>query len=228
MKKRRQRSDVPPDSIQGVSMQTLDKELSRHVEIARTKPVSVDKYGVPWVWIVSHPLWMQADHLKSFVPEGHGLVNLREAIDSTLAYEGLLMNELTRQCTSGLDARMVTRAWLLQVVYSLSDPRRVREGLVYNMLWRWFVGYQLRSEQLPEIEPFVHDLNRVSAHPHVIDIVHRSLNNGAMLHADTEEFRINRGLLHALRTQHVDLPVRLDEPVVGGLSGERGGRSMAR
>lgn len=221
MGRKRLRPDVPNDYMQGVSMQTLDKELSRHVEIARTKPVPVDRYGVPWVWIVSHPLWMAADHLKSFVPEDHPLVTLREAIDSTLAYEGLFMTELTRQCASGLDARMITRAWLLQVVYSLSDPRRVREGLVYNMLWRWFVGYLLRSEALPEVEAFVRDLNTVASHPHVIDIVHRCLNTGAMLHVDSEEFRINRGLLHALRMQHADGPVGAAGAGVG--NGGRGG-----
>jgi transposase len=228
MGKMRPKPDVPNDYMQGVSMQTLDKELSRHVEIARSKPVPVDRYGVPWVWIVSHPLWMAADHLKSFVPEDHPLVALREAIDSTLAYEGLFMNELTRQCRSGLDARMITRAWLLQVVYSLSDPRRVREGLVFNMLWRWFVGYLLRSEALPEVEAFVEDLNRVAGDPHVIDIVYRCLNTGAMLNADHEEFRINRGLLHALRTQHVEAAAAqvpaANAPI--GRPNEHGGRAM--
>ncbi|MGJ7498851.1 transposase [Variovorax sp. ZT5P49] len=186
-------------------MQTLDKELSRHVEVARTKPVPIDRYGVPWVWIVSHPLWVEVDYLKSFVPEDHALVALREAIDSTLAYEGLFMSELTTQCTSGIDARIVTRAWLLQIVYSLPDPKRVHEGLGYNMLWRWFVGYLLRSEPLPEPHTFIQDVNMVSAHPHVVDIVYRCLTNGALLNADSEEFRINRGLLHTLRAHHFDV-----------------------
>lgn len=206
MKKKKLNSNVSFELVKSVSMQTLDKELSKHVEIARTKPVPIDRYGVPWVWIVSHPLWMEVDYLKSFVPENHALVALREAIDSVLAYEGLFMNELSMQCKSGMDARMITRAWLLQIVYSLADPKRVREGLGYNMLWRWFVGYLLRSEPLPELHAFVQDINTASAHPHVVDIVYRCLGNGALLNTDTGEFNINRGLLHALRARHLDVP----------------------
>ena len=185
-------------------MQTLDKELSRHVEVARTEPVPVERYGVPWVWIVSHPLWVEVDRLQSFVPDDHALVALREAIDSTLAYEGTVLNELTRECTSGVDARVIMRAWLLQIVYSLADPKRVREGLGYNMLWRWFVGYLLRSEPLPEPRAFVQDMNKVSAHSHVVGIVFRCLANSALLQGGSEEFRINHGLLRTLRAQHLD------------------------
>lgn len=186
-------------------MQTLDKELSRHVEVARTEPVPIERYGVPWVWIVSHPLWMEVDFLKSFVPDDHALVALREAIDSTLAYEGAVLGELTLQCASGVDARVITRAWLLQIVYSLADAKRVREGLGYNMLWRWFVGYRLRSEPLPEPQAFIRDIGMISADPHAIDIVCRCLDNSALLAADTEEFCINYGLLHTLRSHHGEL-----------------------
>ncbi|KPV10984.1 hypothetical protein APR50_04440 [Variovorax paradoxus] len=206
MKKDKPRSNDALDSVKSVSMQTLDKELSRHVEIARRNPVPIDRYGVPWVWIVSHPLWMEVDYLKSFVPENHPLVALKEVIDSILAYEGVLMNEITLQCRSGMDARMITRAWLLQIAYSLADPKGVCEGLRYNMLWRWFVGYMLRSEPLPELQAFAHDINIASAHPRVIDIVHRCLTSDALLSTDTEEFKINRGLLHALMAHRDDAP----------------------
>jgi len=205
MQKRKSRSDASSSMTRSVSMQTLDKELSKHVEVARTKPVLVDRYGVPWVWIVSHPLWVEADCLKSFVPADHALVALREAIDSTLAYEGLVMSELTAQCTSGVDARMITRAWLLQIVYSLADPKRVRECLGYNMLWRWFVGYVMRSESLPEPQAFIQDMKMVSAHSRVIDIVYRCLSHDVLLNADAGEFCINHGLLRTLRAHHFEM-----------------------
>lgn len=206
MKKERAKSNDSLDLVKSVSMQTLDKELSKHVEIARSNPVPIDRYGVPWVWIVSHPLWMEVDYLKSFVPENHALVALKEVVDSALAYEGLLMTELSVQCKSGLDARMTTRAWLLQIAYSLADPKCVCEGLRYNMLWRWFVGYMLRSESLPEPQAFIHDVNLTSAHPRVIDIVHRCLTSESVLNAGSDEFNINRGLLHALRAHRRELP----------------------
>ncbi len=199
MRKRRTGAQGAHEGIESVSMQTLDKELSRHVEIARSKPVPVDRYGVPWVWIVSHPVWMAADHLKSFVPPDHPLVHLREAMDSTMVYESAFLAALAQSSASGLDGRMLMRAWLLQMVYSLPDPAKVREGLVYNMLWRWFVGYVLRSDALPDVALFVQDLNRLSRDPHAIELIHRCLASNDLLNADNDEFRINRGLLHALR-----------------------------
>lgn len=185
-------------------MHTLDKELSKHVEVARTRPVLVDRYGVPWVWIVSHSFRVEDDCLKSYAEPDHGLVALREAIDSVLAYEGLVMSELTSRCASGVDARMITRAWLLQIVYSLADPKRVRKGLVYNMLWRWFVGYSLRSEPLPELQAFVQDIKMISANPRVVDMIFRCLSDGSFLHADPAEFCINYGWLHSLRADHLE------------------------
>jgi transposase len=228
MKKKNPREKFSSGLARSVSMQTLDKELSRHVEVARTEPVPVERYGVPWVWIVSHPLWVEVDRLQSFVPDDHALVALREAIDSTLAYEGTVLNELTRECTSGVDARVIMRAWLLQIVYSLADPKRVREGLGYNMLWRWFVGFLLRSEPLPEARAFIHDIRMVSAHPQAIDIVHRCLTHGALADVDTEEFSINYGLLHTLRAHHHLEARRMEVPdPVLRTRREHGGQAVA-
>ena len=47
-----------------VGMQELDQRLSKIVEAARKKPVSVYRYGAPWVWIVSQDDW-QARSRKS-------------------------------------------------------------------------------------------------------------------------------------------------------------------
>jgi PHD/YefM family antitoxin component YafN of YafNO toxin-antitoxin module len=43
-----------------VGMQELDQRLSKIVEAARKKPVSVYRYGAPWVWIVSQDDWQGA------------------------------------------------------------------------------------------------------------------------------------------------------------------------
>lgn len=40
-----------------VGMQELDQRLSKIVEAARKKTVSVYRYGAPWVWIVSQDDW---------------------------------------------------------------------------------------------------------------------------------------------------------------------------
>ena len=66
-------------------MQELDQRLSKIVEAARKKPVSVYRYGAPWVWIVSQDDWQGAlKEVSSFIPAGHSLVLLRPQIDEVL------------------------------------------------------------------------------------------------------------------------------------------------
>ena len=52
-----------------VGMQELDQRLSKIVEAARKKPVSVYRYGAPWVWIVSQDDWQGAlKEVASYIP----------------------------------------------------------------------------------------------------------------------------------------------------------------
>ena len=68
-----------------VGMQELDQRLSKIVEAARKKPVSVYRYGAPWVWIVSQEDWQGArKEVSSYIPAGHSLVLLRPQIDEVL------------------------------------------------------------------------------------------------------------------------------------------------
>ena len=70
-----------------VGMQELDQRLSKIVEAARKKPVSVYRYGAPWVWIVSQDDWQSAlKELSSYVPPGHSLVMLRPQIEELLEF----------------------------------------------------------------------------------------------------------------------------------------------
>ncbi len=58
-------------------MQELDTRLSKIVDEARDQPVAVTRYNAPWVWIVSHNVWVDIEKLKSVVPEGHPLAEVR-------------------------------------------------------------------------------------------------------------------------------------------------------
>ncbi|MGY3255284.1 hypothetical protein ACVWWS_003438 [Pseudomonas chlororaphis] len=80
-----------------VGMQELDQRLSKIVEAARKKPVSVYRYGAPWVWIVSQDDWQGAlKEVSSYIPPGHSLVLLRPQIDALL--------DQHRDILQGLDA----------------------------------------------------------------------------------------------------------------------------
>ncbi|QTF08710.1 transposase [Brenneria izadpanahii] len=203
MKQRRSINGNLEDSIHNVSLSKLDLKLSEWVDKARKiQPVMVKRYGVPWVWLVAHPLWVEMDHLSSFIPPSHALVDLREAIDDVMAGEHDAVSKLGEKCICGVNARTVIRAWLLQILYSRTSARQVYEILTYNMLWRWFIGYDRISEKLPKAEPFIHDMDMVSTDPGALGIVCRCLANHEALHDNTGEFCINHGLLHTLRIRH--------------------------
>ena len=58
-------------AIVTVGMLELDRKLSKVLDSARRVPVSVSRYGSPWVWVVSHEAWMGQVQLTRFVPPRH-------------------------------------------------------------------------------------------------------------------------------------------------------------
>ncbi|WP_412524022.1 transposase [Brenneria populi] len=172
MKQRKSTNGEAGDNAHSVPLSQLDLKLSEWVSKARNAhPVMVKRYDVPWVWIVAHPLWTEMDRLLSFIPPKHTLLDLREAIDDAMAYDHDVMRELDAQCACGASARVVLRAWLLQILYSRGSARQVREILNYNLLWRWFVGYDRISESLPPEESFIRDMETIGTEPGALKIV---------------------------------------------------------
>lgn len=205
MKKRkpRPRSNKLAVAVNRVSMTELDEKLSEWVSTARrTGPVVVDRYDTPWACIVAYGTWLEIDYLKSYVTNpNHPLVSLRESLDDAFVYAGETLEELTKKCESGVDARVIIRAWVLQVVYSVPCATLVREDLGHNMLWRWFLGYSRASEALPDLQAFVRDLRTVSANRQVVETVHQCLMDYVATHGAARGFCVNFGLLHALQEQ---------------------------
>lgn len=209
MKKRdkQKRKPGPRSAGNRVTMTELDEKLAEWVGVARSEgPVVVDRYESPWVCIVAYPTWHEISRLKSYIPnENHPLVSLRDAIDSAFSYENEIMVEVSDKCESGVDPRIIIRAWVLQIVYSIGRAEIVREALTYNMLWRWFVGYTDAWQPLPKSEQFIQDMRMISSEPRIVDVVHRCLLNRVQECADACEFCINYGLLNTLRSHYVDV-----------------------
>ncbi len=201
-KSRRKQELLSADTFsERISMTTLDGNLSEWVSIARNQaPVIVDRYDSPWICLVSYSTWVDVDLLRSYIPgRSHALVLLRNELDGMLAYESELLQGLTQRSQSRLDSRFAIRAWVLQIIYSTTSTEQVYETMGYNMLWRWFVGYQHASEPRPDIDDFVHDIRMVSANYHIIELVYRCLNNYGYDQKGNGDFRINFSLLNALR-----------------------------
>ena len=183
-----------------VTMQELDAKLSKIVEHAREEPVAVNRYGAPWVWIVSHQAWVQADNLRALVPRSHPLVALHDLVDDALRYEHALLAELERQRDSRIEASILFKSLILQIIYSLEDEEKVHESLTYNMLFRWFVGFERFADELPCRAEFTRELHAVGTDPRAVHVVTRCLSSTYLPESGDGDFRVNRGLLHALST----------------------------
>lgn len=183
-----------------VTMQELDAKLSKIVEHAREEPVAVNRYGSPWVWIVSHQAWVQADNLRALVPRSHPLVPLHDLVEDALRYERALLADLQRQHSLVIDASTLFRCLMLQIIYSLEDAEKVHESLAYNMLFRWFVGFERFADELPARAEFTRELHTVGADPRAVRVITRCLSHTFLPETGDGDFRVNRGLLHALST----------------------------
>lgn len=118
-----------------VSMLELDRHLSQILEQARDAPVCVQRYGQPWVWLLSSDAWFQAARWAALDTGAHPLIRLREAADPLLdAWPSLALP----------DADPARRQWqriaLLVQLRALNAPQRLFDGLRFNVLYRDFVG----------------------------------------------------------------------------------------
>jgi len=108
-----------------VGMQELDQRLSKIVEAARKKPVSVYRYGAPWVWIVSQDDWQGAlKEVSSYIPPGHSLVLLRPQIDALLDQHRDILQGLDAEPGTLIAPRTVMHILLLQLLYSVPGEQQ--------------------------------------------------------------------------------------------------------
>ena len=186
-----------------VGMQELDQRLSKIVEAARKKPVSVYRYGAPWVWIVSQDDWQGAlKEVSSYIPAGHSLVLLRPQIDEVLEQHRDLL-----QAEPGMliAPQTVVQILLLQLLYSVPSEQQLHEQLNYNLLFRWFVGLEL-NQKVWSIHALQRDIASLLNNPQAVQLIQTIIGEvfcGALLHMP--EFSLNFALLHTWLARHSHL-----------------------
>jgi len=186
-----------------VGMQELDQRLSKIVEAARKKPVSVYRYGAPWVWIVSQDDWQGAlKEVSSYIPAGHSLVLLRPQIDEVLEQHRDLL-----QAAPGMAIapQTVVQILLLQLLYSVPSEQQLHEQLNYNLLFRGFVGLEL-NQKVWSIHALQRDIASLLNNPQAVQLIQTIIGDvfcGALLHMP--EFSLNFALLHTWLARHSHL-----------------------
>jgi len=186
-----------------VGMQELDQRLSKIVEAARKKPVSVYRYGAPWVWIVSQEDWQGAlKEVSSYIPPGHSLVLLRPQIDDLLGAHQDLLHDLNAAPGMLIPAQTVMHILLLQLLYSVPSEQQLYEQLNYNLLFRWFVGLGL-NQKVWSFTALSRDIATLLNEPRAVLLIQKIIGEvfcGALL--QMPEFSLNFALLHTWLGKH--------------------------
>jgi transposase len=186
-----------------VGMQELDQRLSKIVEAARKKPVSVYRYGAPWVWIVSQDDWQGAlKEVSSYIPPGHSLVLLRPQIDDLLDAHQDLLRDLNAAPGMLIPAQTVMHILLLQLLYSVPSEQQLYEQLNYNLLFRWFVGLGL-NQKVWSFTALSRDIATLLNEPRAVLLIQKIIGEvfcGALL--QMPEFSLNFALLHTWLGKH--------------------------
>ncbi|HEO1736617.1 transposase [Pseudomonas aeruginosa] len=191
------------ESYSKVGMQELDQRLSKIVEAARKKPVSVYRYGAPWVWIVSQEDWQGAlKEVSSYIPPGHCLALLKPQIESLLGEEAKVLSALAREHGMQLAPEPLIHALLLQLLYAIPSEQQLYEQLNYNLLYRWFVGLEMK-QKIWSFPVFVGDITVLLNSAEAVRIIGRII--GEVISGDLmqmPEFSLNFALLHTWQARH--------------------------
>ncbi|NVZ23780.1 transposase [Pseudomonas costantinii] len=186
-----------------VGMQELDQRLSKIVEAARKKPVSVYRYGAPWVWIVSQDDWQGAmKGVSSYVPPGHSLVALRPQIDDLFDLHREVLDGLNGVPGMLIAPPTVIHILLLQLLYSVPSEQQLYEQLNYNLLFRWFVGLDL-NQSVWSFNAFKQSIATLLDHPQAVLLIQKIIGEvfcGGLL--QMPEFSLNFALLHTWVARH--------------------------
>ena len=186
-----------------VGMQELDQRLSKIVEAARKKPVSVYRYGAPWVWIVSQDDWQGAlKEVSSYIPPGHSLVLLRPQIDELLEAHRDILHGLNAEPGMLIAPQTVMHILLLQLLYSVPSEQQLYEQLNYNLLFRWFVGLDL-NQKVWSFNVLNRDIATLLNNPRAVQLIQKIIGEvfcGALL--QMPEFSLNFALLHTWLGKH--------------------------
>ena len=82
--------------------------------------------------------------LEERVPQEHPLRAIRKSVDEILRAMGREFDGLyAKTGRPSVPPERLLRAVLLQIFYSVRSERMLMEQLIYNLLFRWFVGLEM-------------------------------------------------------------------------------------
>ncbi len=184
-----------------IGIRELKENLSAVVDSAWEHPVSVHRYGSPWVWIVSHEVWSRNTRRVEFNPAGHPLAALRDHVDRALAASQPRLHAAAIRALLRIEAPPLLRALVIQLLYGVETEAGLHEQISCNLLFRWFVGLSL-DQEIWSPQEFGQALERVLASVELVGILARSLDGAPLAPIEQATgIGLNRPLLQAWRAR---------------------------
>ena len=205
--------EIAVSAIVTVGMLELDRKLSKVLDSARRVPVSVSRYGSPWVWVVSHEAWMGQVQLTRFVPPRHpgGPARTR----------GRRAARPCRHAGAGRRAAGAARGGAVPRLHpaaavSGGQPPPSLEQIAYNLLFRWFAGLTqgLGADEEADLD---RELDLIGRRPEIVQVLHQALDDGLLTPPSW-----------AVRKRAARSPAGTGQrPLARGVAGLRGERGLA-
>lgn len=184
-----------------IGIRELKENLSAVVDSAWEHPVSVHRYGSPWVWIVSHEVWSRNTRRVEFNPAGHPLAALRDHVDRAFSASQPRLHAAAIRAMLRIEAQPLLRALVIQLVYGLDTEAGLHEQVSCNLLFRWFVGLSL-DQEIWSPQEFGHAVERTLASADLVDILAQALHGAPVAPIEQATgIAVNRQLLQTWRAR---------------------------
>ena len=118
-------------------------------------------------------------HLEDFVPGDHPLRPIRQIVNEALVKMNALFGGMYEANVKGgrpciAPEKLLLRAMLLKVFYSVRSERQLMEQTRYNLLFRWFIGLAM-DDAVWVHTVFTKNRERLIAHDAVIELFNHVL-----------------------------------------------------
>lgn len=178
-----------------VSLLELDRKLAKIIRQARNGQVLVTNRNKPWVRIIT----LKANAQRHYLPAKHPLRQLRKALELDGAHAIALWQAIADP-PSGIMPASLSRALLLQMLYSIGTYKKLYEEIGYNLAYRHFIGLEPCSPLWPyrQFERAARALSQSGSMAAPAEIV---LAHPVLQSKEGREFRIDYPLLQRWRAQ---------------------------
>lgn len=183
------------------------RELSRHLGalllLATKQPVLIDRYGQPYVWIISHDTWIETGvTVDDYVSGRHPLVAIAAGTDPILDQHRAFLNNLKVRHRLQIQPDCLLRALMLQALYSIPTEGALHDQLGSDMAFRRFVGLGIR-ERPWDLARLAREMRVLLRSQHAV-LVLQSLLRSALPVAQRPEngLKVNGALVRAWMMRH--------------------------